>query len=221
MSPSTTATTINLTDRVVVPSFHHTTISMDAMHHRTATLTCTDDPSDIPLNADGTLPTPAQKALDILTNTTTRAVINRETHTWELLTIRHAPFEMPLSEQIGENWWIAVDSSAVAAEKPKAEPKVPKSDLTAMMESAREAIEVIELGIDMEESMTQTDVLLEDLRHRVGLEVQLHELRVQQMQVARRIQRREQRREMRSRRRQTRHLGPDCKSSSLVVVDIS
>jgi hypothetical protein len=212
MSPSTTTTTtVNLADRVVVPSFHHTTISMEAMHHRTTTLTCTDADGDIPLNPDGTLPTPAQKALDILTNTTTRAVINCETHTWELLTIRHTPFGMPLSEQIGENWWIAIDSSAAAEEKPKEEPKVPKSDLTVMMDSAREAIELIELGIDMEESMAETEVLIEDLRRRVGLEVQLRELRVQQMQVARQIQRREQRREMRSRRRQTRHLGADCK----------
>jgi hypothetical protein len=211
MSPSTTTTPINLADRIVVPSFHHTTISMEAMPHRTTTLTCTDADGDIPLNPDGTLPTPAQKALDMLTNTTTRAVVNRETHTWELLTIRHAPFGMPLSEQTGENWWIAVDSSVTAEEKPKAEPKPQKADLKAMLEDTRQAIELIELGIDMEESMAKTEVLIEDLRHRVGLEVRLHELRVQQQQVARQIQRREQRREMRSRRRQTRHLGPDCK----------
>jgi hypothetical protein len=91
MSPFTTTATINLADRTLIPSPFHTTVSMEAMVHLTTTLTCTDSDGDIPLHHDGALPTPAQKALDILTNTTTKAVINWKTHTWELLTTRHAP----------------------------------------------------------------------------------------------------------------------------------
>jgi hypothetical protein len=215
MSPFTTTATINLVDRTLIPSPFHTTVSMEAMVHRTTTLTCTDSDSDIPLHHDGTLPTPAQKALDILTNTTTKAVINWETHTWELLTTRHAPFGMSLSQQRnGKNWWMAVDSSKADSSAAGEEPKAPKSELAAMMESAREAIEIIELGIEMEESMEETEVLLEGLCQNVGLEVQLHALEVQQRQVSRQIRRGERRT-----RRQAHD--SDCELRSPVVVDMS
>lgn len=76
MSSYTTKNIITTTTRTVVASPFHTTLSMENMIHRTTTLTCTDNDEDTPLNPDGSTPTPAQKALDILTNTTTRAVIN-------------------------------------------------------------------------------------------------------------------------------------------------
>lgn len=186
----------------------HTTVSMEAMLHRTTTLTCTDNENDVPLNPDGTVPTPAEKALDILTNTSTKAVINWELHTWELLTTRHAPFGMPLSEQVGENWWMAADSSAEEEQQLREE----KATLAATIESARQAIELIELGILIQESMDEVDVRMESLRQAVALEFQIHELQGEQDQVRQRMERAEQprRQRRRTRRRQERDSGVDC-----------
>lgn len=141
---------------------------MENMLHRTVTLTCTDSADDIPLNPDGTLPTPAQKSLDILTNTTTKAVVNWETNTWELLTTRHAPFGMPLSEQHGENWWMAADTSAVEEESMERT----MADLADDAERAR--LEVLDRMI--EESMDEAEIRFESLRQAVALEFEVHRL---------------------------------------------
>ncbi|GAB7325018.1 hypothetical protein MBLNU13_g08816t1 [Cladosporium sp. NU13] len=142
----------------------HTTVSMENMHHRTITLTCTDNADDIPLNPDGTFPTPAQKALDILTNTTTKAVVNLDTNAWELLTTRHSPFGMPLSEQHGENWWMAVDTSA-AEEEERVERAM--ADLALRQEALVDRM--------IEESMAEVEVRMETLRQAVAMELQAHD----------------------------------------------
>ena len=162
----------------MIANHFHTTLSMENMLHRTTNLTCTDNENDVPLNPDGTVPTAAEKALDILTNTTTKAVINGELHTWELLTVRHAPFGMPLSEQVGENWWMAADSSA-QEEQQLREENVAHS---AAIESTRQAIErnhqAIERIVDIlvEESMDEVEVTMESLRQTVAMGIQVHEL---------------------------------------------
>jgi hypothetical protein len=142
----------------------HTTVSMENMLHRTTTLTCTDDANDIPLNPDGTFPTPAQKALDILTNTTTKAVINWETNAWELLTTRHAPFGMPLSQQQnGENWWMAADTSA-AEEQERLERTI--ADLALRQRALADRM--------IADSMAEVEVRMERLRQAVAMELQAH-----------------------------------------------
>jgi hypothetical protein len=151
---------------------------MENMLHRTTNLTCTDNENDAPLNPDGTVPTPAEKALDILTNTTTKAVINRELHTWELLTVRHAPFGMPLSEQVGENWWKAADSSAEEEQQLREQ----KAAQAAAIESTRQALErnrqAVQRIVDIlvEESMDEVEVTMESLRQTVAMGIQVHEL---------------------------------------------
>ena len=173
----------------------HTTISMENMLYRTTTLTCTDNDGDTPLNPDGTVPTPAEKALDILTNTTTKAVINWELHTWELLTTRHAPFGMPLSEQDGENWWMAADSSAEEEQQLREENAALAATIQSTrqaIERNRQAIERIQLDILIEESMAEVDVRMESLRQAVALEFQVHELHGGQPARRRRTRRRQE-----------------------------
>ena len=139
------------------------------MLHRTITLTCTDNANDIPLNPDGTFPTPAQKALDILTNTTTKAVINWETNAWELLTTRHAPFGMPLSQQQhGDNWWMAADSNAAGAAEEEERLERAMSDLTLSQEAVLDRM--------IEESMAEVEVRMERLRQSIAMDLQVHGL---------------------------------------------
>lgn len=200
MSSYTTNNIISTSTRTVVASPFHTTLSMENMPHRTITLTCTDNDEDTPLNPDGTLPTPAQKALDILTNTTTRAVINWETNAWELLTTRHAPF--------GKNWWRAVDSSAIenrwiAAVSSAVEEALKESarqaresneidlqiaeiitEAEVVIERSRQNFERMQLDVQIEESMAEAEFTIESLRRNVGREVQLPALRVEQAQVS-------------------------------------
>jgi hypothetical protein len=188
----------------MIANHFHNTLSMENMLHRTTNLTCTDDENDIPLNPDGTVPTPAEKALDILTNTTTKAVINQELHTWELLTTRHAPFGMPLSEQDGENWWMAADSSAQEEQQLREEENAAQA---AAIESTRQAIErnrqAVEriVAILVEESRAELDVRMESLRQIVAMEIQVLELTGDQPAHRRRTRRR---------RRQERDSGVDC-----------
>lgn len=191
---------------------------MENMPYRTTTLTCTDSADDIPLNPDGSLPTPAQKALDILTNTTTRAVINWETHTWELLTTRHAPFGMPLSQQQnGEDWWMVDGSSAVeealkesarqARESNEVDLQIAEiiTEAEAVIERSRRDFERMQLDVQIEESMAEAEATIESLRHNVGMEVQLHALEIEQARVSEQIERGERR----IRRRQARDSGVD------------
>lgn len=220
MSSFTTNNIISTSTRTIIASPFHTTLSMENMPHRTITLTRTGSDEDMPLNPDGTIPTPAQKALDILTNTTTRAVVNWQTNTWELLTTRHAPF--------GENWWIAADSSAVvrrwmAVDSSAVEEALKESaqqarefneidlqiaeiisEAQVVIERSRRNFERMQLDMQIEESMAEAEFTIENLRQNVGREVQLHTLEVEQAQVSEQIERGERRI-----RRQARDSGVD------------
>lgn len=82
-------------------------IDINSLAHVTENETCTDEPGDILLNPDGTFPTPGDKARDLLNNTTVRVRTNFETGAHELVTVRRAPFGMPLSEQhTDDKWWL-------------------------------------------------------------------------------------------------------------------
>jgi hypothetical protein len=78
------------------PSMHITTMHIENMVHTTRDLTGTEDADENPLNADGSAPTPREKALDLLVNTTVTMVFNPATNKYELLTTRHAP----------SMWWL-------------------------------------------------------------------------------------------------------------------
>ena len=215
MSSSTaTTTTTNTASNTMAPSFLHTTISMENMVHTTRDLTCTDSADDIPLNPDGTLPTPAEKALDILNNTTVETVYNRETNAYELLTTRHAPFGMPLSEQYGELWWIAPDTSPIDAEIEEA-----MVNLDGAMADLAEAVIEESTMVDamIEESMmADAEQAVADLTVVVGLELELGALELEQERVLQQIRVQQiralvvQPTRRRHNRRERRDSGVDC-----------